>query len=170
MKNKTTLSLFVAILFSALVILFPMKGRAGLPAPPLPPLVVPAPPPVVLIPGTYVYFPPDVDGDLLFYQGYWYRPFGGRWYRAYHYNGPWGFISMGRVPRVLINLPPGYRNAPPGHQRIPHGQLKKNWRTWEREKHWDRPAKRGRHEGRVMGEHESSPRGHGGGHGKGHGD
>jgi len=44
------------------------------------------------------------------------------------------------VPRVLIDLPPGFRNIPPGHQRIPHGQLQSNWRTWEREKHWDRRA------------------------------
>jgi hypothetical protein len=90
------------------------------------------------VPGTYVYFGADVNEDLLFYHGYWYRPYGGRWYRAGSYNGPWGFVSIERVPRVIINLPPGYRSVAPGHQRIPYGQLKKNWRTWEQEKHWDK--------------------------------
>ena len=70
-----------------------------------------APPPLVVIPGTYAYYVPDINMDVLFYHGYWYRPFEGRWFRARYYNGPWGFIAVGSVPRVLIGLPPGYRQA-----------------------------------------------------------
>ncbi len=105
---------------------------------PLPRLVISVPPAVVLIPGTYAYFAPDIEVDILFYSGYWYRPYESRWYRAGHYNGPWKYIVVDKVPRVLIDLPPGYRHIPPGHERIPYGHLKKNWSTWEREKHWDR--------------------------------
>lgn len=105
---------------------------------PLPRLVISAPPAVVLIPGTYAYFAPDIEVDIIFYGGYWYRPHSGYWYRSVGYNGPWKYIVVDRVPRVLIDLPPGYRHIPPGHERIPYGHLKKNWRTWEREKHWDR--------------------------------
>jgi len=108
---------------------------------PLPALVISAPPAVIVVPGTYVYFAPDVEVDLFFYGGYWYRPYGGIWYRAGVYNGPW--VRINRPPGVLLNLPSGYRNVPPGHQRIPYGQLKKNWKTWEREKHWDKPAGKG---------------------------
>jgi hypothetical protein len=162
--------LFIARLLFFIVVLFaPLVGRAGLPVPPLPPLIVPVPPPVILVPGTYVYVAPDVEVDLLFYHGYWYRPYGGVWYRSSYYGGPWGFIAARSVPRVLINLPPGYRHAPPG-QRIPYGQLKKNWRNWEQERHWDKP---GKHE--AVGKKGKRKRGSeveeggGGEHGRGHG-
>ncbi|MDD5712826.1 MAG: hypothetical protein PHY31_08750 [Smithellaceae bacterium] len=120
----------------------------GIPAPAvevnvgLPRLVIAAPPAMVVIPGTYVYFAPDVDADILFFDGYWYRPYRGGWFRASSYNGPWGSIRT--VPPVVMRLPKDYRRIPPGHERIPYGQLHKNWRTWEREKHWDR------HEAREM--------------------
>jgi hypothetical protein len=105
---------------------------------PLPGLVIPAPPPLFVIPGTYVYFPPDVDVDIFFYHGYWYRPYRGGWYRSEGYNGPWHTIHRSRVPRAVINLPPTYRRVPSGHERLPFGAVHKNWRNWERERHWDR--------------------------------
>ena len=46
----------------------------------LPALVFSTPPPVIVIPGTYVYAVPDIEAGLFFYQGYWYRPYAGRWY------------------------------------------------------------------------------------------
>lgn len=139
---KKHIFVICAWLLSLSAILFiPAAGSAGFPVPPLPPLVIPAPPPVFVIPGSYAYFAPDVDADLFFYGGFWFRPHGGGWYRSSHYGGPWGFVAITMVPGVLINLPPGYRNVPPGHQRIPYGQLKRNWRSWERDKHWDKPGK-----------------------------
>ncbi|MFZ2196971.1 MAG: hypothetical protein WAV13_04495 [Thermodesulfovibrionales bacterium] len=104
----------------------------------LPAFVFSAPPAVVFIPGTYVYAVPDVDIDIVFYHGYWYRPHMDYWYRSTSYNGPWKHIDKKVVPGVLFKLPPDYRKVPPGHQRIPYGQLKKNWKTWENEKHWDK--------------------------------
>ncbi len=104
----------------------------------LPSFFLPAPPAVVVIPGTYVYAVPDVDLSILFYRGYWYRPHNGRWYRASSYNGPWAYIQLSRIPRVLVDLPPGSWRVPPGYHRIPHAQLRKNWGRWERERHWER--------------------------------
>jgi len=141
MIRRMLVLLVGTVLCFALVISLPVDGTAGLPAPPLPPLLIPVPPPVVLIPGTYAYFAPDVDIELIFYGGYWYRPFGGGWYRAPHYNGPWGFVSTKNVPGYLTNLPPGYRRGPHTQERIPYGHLKKNWKTWEQNKHWDKPGK-----------------------------
>ena len=60
---------------------------------PLPGLVIPAPPALFVIPGTYVYYPPDVNVDIFFYHGYWYRPYRGGWYIANGYNGPWRTIG-----------------------------------------------------------------------------
>lgn len=96
-----------------------------------------APPPVVVIPRTYVYTVPDVSIDILFHGGYWWRPYGGGWYRSHSYNGPWKHMAPAYVPRAIIEVPYGhYRHVPPGHQKVPYGQLKKNWKKWEREKHW----------------------------------
>ncbi|MEW6686701.1 MAG: hypothetical protein AB1393_10935 [Candidatus Edwardsbacteria bacterium] len=100
----------------------------------LPKLVITREPEVILIPGTYVYFIPDIETEIFFYHGYWFRPFKGKWYRAVGYNGSWIILAVGSVPKVLLNLPPGYRKLPPGQTRIPYGQLKKNWKTWEKQK------------------------------------
>lgn len=104
---------------------------------PLPGFVFHGPPAVALIPGTYAYAVPDVEIDILFYHGYWYRPHRDRWYRSASYNGPWGHIAHRRVPAAIIGLPPDYRHFPPGHSRIPYGHVKKNWRNWEKHRHWD---------------------------------
>jgi hypothetical protein len=97
----------------------------------------PAPPEVVPVPGSYVYFVPGIAAEVLFYHGYWYRPYGGRWYLARSYNGPWGFVGPRGVPRALMTLPHGYRTGPPGFRPIPHAELQRNWGRWERERRWD---------------------------------
>jgi len=107
---------------------------------PLPSLVISAPPAVVLIPATYVYFVPDISVDVLFYHGHWYRPHHGHYNRDTSYNGPWVSIAPSSVPRAVVHVPSDFRRVPPGHQRIPHGELKRNWETWEKEKHWDKQA------------------------------
>ncbi len=157
--KKSLLSLFgVAAALLELGLFFPATGNAEVNVNinvPLPGLVIPAPPVLIVIPGTYVYYPPEVEVDIFFYHGYWYRPYRGGWYIASGYNGPWRAIGPRRVPPALINLPPAYRRVPPGHERIPYGQVKKNWRTWERERHWDK--------------RQGEERGPGHGRGKGHG-
>lgn len=97
-----------------------------------------APPRMVVIPGTYAYSVADSNADILFYQGYWFRPYSGHWYRATSYNGPWASISAVRVPRVLINLPPHYGRFSPEYRRIPYGEFHGNWRRWEKERYWER--------------------------------
>jgi hypothetical protein len=109
-------------------------------------VVISSPPAVVSIPGTYAYFIPGISADIIFYHGYWYRPYEGRRFRADSYNGPWGHIAPAKVPGVLIHLPRDYRHIPPGHEGIPYGQLKKNWGKWEREKYWDKHSKKEMHE------------------------
>ncbi len=131
----------------------------------LPSLVLPAPPPVVVVPGTYVYAVPDIDATLLFCGGYWYRPYEGRWYIASSYNGPWAFIELSRVPRVLIEHPISYWRVPPGYHHIPYAEFHENWSRWGRERHWDRDRDwragwHGRPEGRG-GEEQHSHKGMG---------
>jgi hypothetical protein len=168
MRKRTFVTIFIGMMLLMSVgysnrVMAEVKINVGVNVPPPPPLVIPAPPPVVVIPNTYVYFPPEVEADLFFYHGYWYRPYQGRWYRSGNYKGPWVYIVPERVPRAVLHLPPNYRHVPPGHQRISHGQLKKNWRTWEREKHWDKHQYQ--HEGKER--HDIEKGGHGQSRGKG---
>lgn len=117
-----------------------------------------APPAVVVIPGTYVYMVPDVDVDVFFYQGYWWRPYEGRWYRSRDYNGSWGHVEPNRIPGGLRALPQDYRHRlSPQYERIPHEDVKRNWKKWEREKYWDR---RGEHDrgGHDSGRHNKQKR------------
>jgi hypothetical protein len=152
--KKNGFALFIISMVFIVSAMLPQAGFAGVDVNiginvPLPAFVFPAPPEVVFIPGTYVYAVPDADIDIVFYQGYWYRPHRDYWYRSTSYNGPWRHIDRERVPSVFFKLPPDYRHVPPGHQRIPYGQLKKNWKNWEKEKYWDKheqkPQKEGRH-------------------------
>src|SRR6266498_1759269 len=84
-----------------------------------PPIEITEPPELLPIPGRYVYFVPDIDEDIFFYRGRWYRPHKGRWFRSESYNGPWEHIR--KVPPALIDLPSDYRDVPPGYYRVPYG-------------------------------------------------
>ena len=140
--------LFGTILL-ALALVFPISTMAGvdvginisLP----PPIVFAAPPEVVVIPETYVYAVPDLDVDIFFYNGWWWRPWEGRWYRSRHYNSGWVYYR--RVPSFYTRVPSSWRNDyrdhrwgghPWNHQRIPHQQLQRNWSNWEKSKHWEK--------------------------------
>jgi len=121
----------------------------------LPPLVISAPPVVAVIPGTYVYFAPDVQAEIFFYGGYWYRPYEGGWYRATSYNGPWGYVNQ--VPGPLYHLPPNYRSMSGySYRHIPYNDVHANWRGWERGKYWE---KRGweKHDMQREREHGAAP-------------
>ncbi len=157
MKRNAILPLAAGAVITAAVIFSPLRSSAGVNVNvginvPLPALEISAPPALVVIPGTYVYYAPDVDADIVFYHNYWYRPYGGRWYRSASYNGPWGFVAVNSVPGVLLHLPPDYRHLHGGYERIPYGRVRSNWRTWERARRWDRhEGGRGmRHEAREM--------------------
>jgi hypothetical protein len=136
-------------LFLVLVILFPGSTMAGVDVGvsiSLPPLIVfSTPPEVVVIPETYVYVVPDSDADIYFYNGWWWRPWEGRWYRSRHYDSGWAYYR--RAPSFYAGIPPGWRNdyrdhrwggQPWNYQRIPHQQLQRNWNTWKNTRHWEK--------------------------------
>ena len=83
------------------------------------------PPEVVIVPGSQVYFVPQPDADVFFYNGYWWSPRGPKWYRAKSYNGPWGIIGQRYVPAPVSRVPKDYRVKYEKQQRIPYGQWKK---------------------------------------------
>ena len=126
----------------------------------LPKIAVVAPPAVVVIPGTYVYIAPDLDEDLFFYRGHWWRSHGRKWYRADDFGDPWIMISFDKPPRALRSLPVRYRDLPPGLERMPPGHVKKHWKEWEEKKHWEsrREWKEHKREHREHKEHKKHGR------------
>ena len=111
-----------------------------------PPVVFVAPPSVIVLPDTNdVYVVPDIDVDLFFWNGWWWRPWEGRWYRSHHYKRGWVYYD--HVPRFYFDVDPGWRIYYRDHdwyghrwnyERIPDRQLQRNWKTWHYSRHWER--------------------------------
>jgi len=137
-------------LFLLVAFLVPYSARAqigvsvNVNVPPPPPIVFSTPPELVVIPETYVYAVPDVEADIYFSQGWWWRPWEGRWYRSRRYDGGWAYYRSA-PPSFYRRVPPGWRNDYRDHrwngrewkhERIRHDDMQRNWRGWERDKHW----------------------------------
>jgi WXXGXW repeat (2 copies) len=80
----------------------------------VPPIVLTAPPQLVVVPGTPVFYAPDVSANLFFYKGRYYTVANGVWSRAPAYNGPWAVIQIGQVPAPVVAVPVEYYKIPPG--------------------------------------------------------
>ena len=137
------------LIFGTLVLAFvivcpvPMLARAevdvnigiGLPLP----IVLDAPPMLVVVPGTYVYAVPDIAVDLFFYDGWWWRPWQGRWYRSRHYNSGWVYYQ--RIPSFYAQIHPGWRESYRKHRweghrwnykGISQQHVEQNWKGWKK--------------------------------------
>lgn len=144
------------------------------PRPPLPPspFVLPVPPDVkhlVPIPKTQLFFAPDGDADLVFFDGYWWLLRDGRWLRSRDYRREFSAVPPAYVPAPLRTLRPDFRRRYRHERPIPYGDWRRDhWRReWdgERRDDWERrgdergDGDRGRHEGRDRGKHGGKGRG-----------
>ena len=127
---------FLGTALLALVFALPIPTMAGvninlgiaLP----PPIVVQTPPAMVAMPGAAgVYVAPDVAVDLFFWNGWWWRPWEGHWYRSHYYDRGWGYYKRGE-PRFYRHVNPGWRGyyrsrnwngRPWNYKRIPHQEF-----------------------------------------------
>ncbi|OPY66201.1 MAG: hypothetical protein A4E62_02535 [Syntrophorhabdus sp. PtaU1.Bin002] len=134
----------------ALVVAVPVSTMAqvgvsisvGLP----PPIVFAEPPEVVVLPDTYyVYAVPGIDIDLFFWNGWWWRPWNGRWYRSRYYDHGWAYYRY--VPSFYYDVDPGWRGYYRDHdwhghhwyhERLSHQRLQRNWQRWHNDRYWDR--------------------------------
>jgi hypothetical protein len=85
----------------------------------VPPIVLTTPPSLVVVPGTPVYYAPDVSANLFYYKGRYYTVANGVWSMAPAYGGPWAVIQIGQVPPPVVAVPVK-------DYKIPPGQLKKH--------------------------------------------
>jgi hypothetical protein len=79
-----------------------------------PPPVPYGAPETVVLPGTSVYVVPDLATDLFFAGGYWWRPYGGGWYRSAYYDRGWG--PYAGVPAFYGSVPRNWRYNCAHHQ------------------------------------------------------
>jgi hypothetical protein len=89
--------------------------RVKLPAPPLPPVLLPIPPPMIWLPIPKVYVAHDSPYPVFYHQGHYYFHYERVWYLGPGYNGPWTTI-------VIRQLPPGLR-----------GFRQERWHEYQRE-------------------------------------
>ncbi len=160
MKTVTTKrKILGGALLLALVCTFPLPAMAevhvgigigiGLP----PPIVFGGPPELVVLPGSNVYVAPDVEADIFFYNGWWWRPWEGRWYRSRSYDSGWGYYR--HVPYFYRHFPRDWdwrrdyrehrwHGREWNYERMHYDHVQRNWRGWERSRHWERqqPSRR----------------------------
>ncbi len=137
-----TLLGFVLILSLPTMAQVNISVNIGLP----PPIVFHEPPVVVVLPDTYyVYAVPDIEIDLFFWNGWWWRPWHGRWYRSHYYDRGW-VIYQG-VPSFYFDVDPHWRAFYRDHdwrghrwyyERIDYGRLQRNWQNWRSTHHWEK--------------------------------
>ena len=133
----------------ALIIIVPITTMAGVHVGvgiSLPSIVFAAPPEVVVMPDTDdVYVAPDIDADLFFWNGWWWRPYGGGWYRSHYYDRGWGYYN--NVPSFYFDVDPGWRGYYRDHNwsghrwdydRISYGRLQQNWNSWHNNRYWEK--------------------------------
>ena len=103
-------------------------------------------PDLVPLPGYPVYYAPQVDANLFFYDGmYWVYANDG-WYSSSWYNGPWNYVQPSFVPYYVLRVPVRYYRRPPvffrGWNRADAPRWGEHWgggweqnhRNWD---HWD---------------------------------
>jgi hypothetical protein len=146
--SKMKRLVFAVLLSLAIVVPIPAMAAVdihiGFSLPP--PILFPAPPEVIVLPDTNdVYCVPDIDVDIFFWNGWWWRPWEGRWYRSRYYDRGWAYYDT--VPRFYFDIDPGWRGYYRDHdwhghrwnyERIPDRRLQQNWRTWQNNRHWER--------------------------------
>jgi hypothetical protein len=134
------LGVMLAVVLALFIVPCLAQARLVIPLPP--PIPFLAPPPMIVLPETEVYVAPDYDQDLYFYQGYWWRPWGGRWYRSLRYDSGWEFYNgvPGWYGGVYPHWRENYRHHVWGGHRwdyhpLHYDDVRTHWRTWHETGH-----------------------------------
>ena len=111
------------------------------------PILLNGSPYVIAVPDTYdVYVVPDVSVELFFWNGLWWRPWGGHWYSSHYYNRGWTYYRSG-TPSFYRKVDPhwrayytsrNWRGYRWNYERIPSNQAQRNWKTWQNDKYWEK--------------------------------
>jgi len=113
--------------------------------PPPPPLVMEAPPALVAVPQTPVYYAPSLPYNYFYFGGLYYAFHDDHWFSAVSYGGPWTFVTIEHVPRPILAVPVSYYKVKPAqwkeHGPPPwarHGHGHERWHEhddWQEHEH-----------------------------------
>jgi len=78
---------------------------------------VPAYPRLVRVPGYPVYYDPQIDVNLFFYDGLYWVFADDDWYASDWYDGPWRRVARLDVQVYLLRVPVRYYRRPPPYFR-----------------------------------------------------
>ena len=90
-------------------------------------------PELVVIPGYPVYYAPQADVNLFFYDGFYWVFWNDTWYTSAWYNGPWAIVDPFYVPVFILRVPVSYYRYPPPYFIGWHRDAPPRWGT-----HWGR--------------------------------
>ncbi len=99
------------------------------------------------VPKYPVYYAPQANSNLFFYDGMYWAYQKDNWYRSSWYNGPWHKVSRKHVPNYILRVPVRYYRHPPQYFRGWSNDAPPRWgqyygAEWEQERHgwdtWDR--------------------------------
>ena len=117
----------LALLVSAVSLLLPLAAQGEVNVnvnigPP--PVVLAAPPSLVVIPGSAVSYAPSVSMNFFAYGGRYFSLHNGAWFVASTHQGPWAVIAINHVPQPVLTVPVTYyKQVPPGHaKKAGHGK------------------------------------------------
>jgi hypothetical protein len=76
---------------------------------------LPGLPSLTIVPGSPVYYAPQVNANFFFYDGMYWVYQDDSWYASSWYNGPWAAVDPGIVPEILLRVPVRYYRRPPSY-------------------------------------------------------
>jgi hypothetical protein len=82
-----------------------------------PPAAIAAPPRVVSIEGSRVFYAPASSYNLFIYDGRYYSFHNGVWFVAAGAGSRWTFVASTAVPPAVLAVPVSYYRIPPGHAK-----------------------------------------------------
>jgi hypothetical protein len=100
-------------------------------------------PELVRVPGYPVYYAPQVNSNLFFYDGLYWAYQRDNWYRSSWYNGPWWLVNPESVPLFVLRVPVRYYRHAPAYFRGWRSDAPPHWgehwgSTWEKQRAgWD---------------------------------
>jgi len=101
-------------------------------------------PQFVRVPSYPVYYAPQQDSNLFFYDGLYWAYQRDNWYSSSWYDGPWYAVGPQRVPLYVLRVPVRYYRDPPSYFRGWQGDAPPRWgehwgNDWQRQRSgWDR--------------------------------
>jgi hypothetical protein len=106
-------------------------------------------PQLQVVPGSPVYYAPDLPSNYFFYDGAYWVYQDDNWYSSAWYDGPWDLIDPNFVPLYVLRVPVQYYRQPPQYfrswQRDAPPRWGEHWGSgWSQRRsgwdHWDRRA------------------------------